>query len=42
MLPAMIYSLIQQLILQDPVLYFVIIALRPDYITRLIVFPYHA
>jgi hypothetical protein len=40
-LPAIIHSLIQQLILQNPVLYSVIVALRPDYITRLIVFLYH-
>jgi hypothetical protein len=42
MLPVMVYSLIQQLILQNPILYSVIMALRSDHITRLIVFPYHA
>jgi hypothetical protein len=41
MLPAMIHFLIQQLILQDPVFYSVIVALRPDYITRLITFLYY-
>jgi hypothetical protein len=40
-LPVMVYFLIQQLILQNPVLYFVIVALRPDHITRLITFLYH-
>jgi hypothetical protein len=42
MLPAMVHSLIQQLILQDPVLYSVMVALRPDHATRLMAFPYHA
>jgi hypothetical protein len=41
-LSVMIHFLIQQLILQDPVFYFIIIALRPDHITRFIIFPYHA
>jgi hypothetical protein len=40
-LPAIIHSLIQQLILQDPVLYSVIVALRPDHITRFIAFLYY-
>jgi hypothetical protein len=42
MLLAIVHSLIQQLILQDPVLYSVMVALRPDHVTRLMAFPYHA
>jgi hypothetical protein len=40
-LPIIVHSLIQQLILQDPVFYSVMITLRPDYTTRLMAFPYH-
>ena len=42
MLLTIVHFLIQQLILQNPVLYSVIMALRPDYITRLMAFPYYA
>jgi hypothetical protein len=41
MLLAIVYFLIQQLILQDPVFYSMIIALRPDHATRLIAFSYY-
>jgi hypothetical protein len=41
MLPVIIHSLIQQLILQNPVFYSVIVALQPDYITRFMTFPYY-
>jgi hypothetical protein len=42
MLPAIVYFLIQQLILQDPVFYSVIMALRSDHVTRFMVFLYYA
>jgi hypothetical protein len=41
MLPVIIYFLIQQLILQNPVFYSVMIALRSDYATRFIAFLYY-
>ena len=40
-LPNMLHSLIQQLVYQDPVLYILIMALRPDHAHRLMVIPYY-
>ena len=40
-LPNMLHSLIQQLVYQDPALYMLIVALRPDHAHRLITIPYH-
>lgn len=42
MLPGMMHSLTQQLVSQDPVLYSVMVALRPDHATRLVAFPCHS
>jgi hypothetical protein len=40
-LPNILHSLIQQLVYQDPALYMLMVALRPDYAYRLMAIPYH-
>src|SRR5450755_1209053 len=40
-LPNMLHSLIQQLVYQDPALYMLMVALRPNHTYRLMAIPYH-